>query len=121
MSWETKNFKASEFDTQGLPGTGAKMQAEFINRLQKMRDVYGKPMKITSGYRTELHNAKVKGATNSPHLRGWAADIAATTGRERMQLIQAAIEVGFNRIGVAKTFIHVDCDPSLDFDVMWLY
>jgi hypothetical protein len=29
--------------------------------------------------------------------------------------------VGFNRIGVANTFIHVDNDPSLPEDVIWTY
>jgi hypothetical protein len=31
------------------------------------------------------------------------------------------MEAGFNRIGIAPTFIHVDNDPSKPEDVIWLY
>ena len=35
----------------------------------------GKPITITSGYRTPAHNAKVGGAKYSYHMRGMAVDI----------------------------------------------
>ena len=43
--------------------------------LQCIREHFGKPVVITSGYRTAAHNAAVGGAKSSQHLCGRAADI----------------------------------------------
>ena len=43
--------------------------------LQCIREHFGKPVNITSGYRTAAHNAAVGGAKSSQHLLGRAADI----------------------------------------------
>lgn len=45
------------------------------NVLEPTRVMMGEPLIITSGYRCRTLNAKVGGATNSYHLKGWAADI----------------------------------------------
>ena len=45
------------------------------NVLQPLRDMLGKPITITSGFRNKLLNQKVGGANNSQHLFGQAADI----------------------------------------------
>ena len=43
--------------------------------LQKIRDHFGRPVVITSGYRTGTHNTAVGGSKSSQHLLGKAADI----------------------------------------------
>lgn len=43
--------------------------------LQCIREHFGKPVTITSGYRTPEHNAEVGGSKSSQHLLGRAADI----------------------------------------------
>lgn len=42
--------------------------------LQCIREHFGKPVYITSGYRTAAHNAAVGGSKSSQHLLGRAAD-----------------------------------------------
>ena len=43
--------------------------------LQCIREHFGKPITITSSYRTAAHNKSVGGAKSSQHLLGRAADI----------------------------------------------
>ena len=119
--YEAKYFSLSEFDSPDLPHSGrANMDSNFLRMLDTARDTAGIPFKITSGYRTEVHNAKVGGVSNSSHLRGYAADIAVSGGGERWVIIDSLIKAGFNRIGVAKGFIHVDNDPDKT-PAIWTY
>ena len=46
--------------------------------LQCIREHFGKPITITSGYRTAAHNTAVGGSKSSQHLLGRAADIQVT-------------------------------------------
>lgn len=43
--------------------------------LEPARQAYGKPIRVTSGYRSERLNKAVGGKPNSQHLRGQAADL----------------------------------------------
>ena len=94
------------------------VRESFYVKLNKMRQLLGAPMKINSGYRCEFHNREVKRSPTSAHLRG-AADIHCTDSELRYKLLKAAYEVGFTRIGVYKTFIHVDDDSSLPSPRTW--
>ena len=112
-------FKLSEFE---CPCCGAnEMKTEFVERLDRARDLAGVPFRINSGYRCREHNKAVGGKPSSSHLIGWAADIACLTSSARLKIVRALLDVGFDRIGVAKTFIHVDSDPTKPPGVMWTY
>mgnify|MGYP003115194865 CR=1 FL=1 len=114
-------FTLDEFDSPDLPGSGAFMQQEFLDRLDESRHIAQVPFRINSGFRTSEHNMRVGGTETSSHLTGWAADISATTSNRRWVIIHALLQVGFTRIGVADTFVHVDSDPGKAQNVMWLY
>lgn len=43
--------------------------------LQPLRNIYGKPIRIASGYRTPALNSYIGGSVHSQHMRGEAADI----------------------------------------------
>lgn len=93
----------------------------FIERLDHAREHTDIPFKILSGYRCEKHNKEVGGVIDSAHTKGLAADIACTNSYQRWKIIDALKLVGFRRIGIAKTFIHVDEDMSKPLDVIWVY
>ena len=59
-----------------------------VNVLDPLRELYGKPIKVNSGYRSPKVNAAVKGAKNSDHLYGYAADITAGNKTENCILFQ---------------------------------
>lgn len=77
----TKNFSLKEImneDTdEDVKLVLTPENTEFAQMMQELRDWYGKPMNISSGYRTKKFNARpdVGGSPNSAHLDGRAWDI----------------------------------------------
>jgi len=116
-----RNFKTSEFDSPDEIGSGNLMDKKFLEMLDNARNTAGVSFRITSGYRSESHNKKVGGVPQSSHRIGKACDIACTSSRHRFKIVNALIEAGFNRIGIAKNFIHVDNDENKSCDVIWTY
>jgi len=97
------------------------MNVEFLAKLDNAREFAGIPFNINSAFRTKEKNTEVGGKSNSSHLRGLAADISVTDSRTRFIVLNALIAVGFTRIGIADTFIHVDNDKDKSQDVIWTY
>jgi len=116
-----KYFTLEEFDSPDLPNSGVNMDSDFLTMLDKAREIAGIPFKINSGYRTKERNQKANGKKDSSHLIGKASDIACSGSRERWIILDSLIQVGFNRIGIADTFIHVDSDESKSPNVIWTY
>ena len=116
-----KYFNYSEFDSPDIKGSGKLMDRRLLMMLDRAREIVGEPLIITSGYRSAEWNAKVNGVESSSHLKGLAVDIAIRNSRMRFKLINALIEVGINRIGIADNFIHIDIDADKDKNVIWTY
>ena len=116
-----KYFNYSEFDSPDVQGSGQLMDAKILMMLDQVRDKFDKPIHITSGFRTPQHNEEVGGKENSSHLKGLAVDIACNNSKDRFDLINCLLDVGFSRIGVADTFIHADIDTDKAQGVMWTY
>ena len=116
-----KYFTITEFDSPDVVGSGKLMDKDFLEKLDLVRAKFDKPIKINSGVCTEEHNKKVGGKYNSSHLTGYAADLHCNNSRDRYELLICLLDVGFNRIGVGNTFIHVDSDPEKPIDVVWTY
>ena len=119
-------FDLSEFDSKDangkkVKGTGAFMQPDFLKALDVARGIAGIPFTINSGFRTPDHNRRVKGAFNSAHTRGFAADIATNTDRQFETIATACFLAGFRRFGVMKGALHVDNDPNLKKPALWDY
>lgn len=115
------NFTESEFRCKH---TGqCHMNPAFMAVLQAIRTDYAKTMTITSGYRHWTHPVEAKkGHTTGEHTTGACADIACTSSGERFELVRLALKHGVNRIGIAKTFIHLGIGaPGLVPNVIWEY
>ena len=82
----------------------------FMDRLQKARDLAGRPFHIHSAHRCSLHNARIGGAPLSQHLR-LAADIGLA-GHDNRRLYQACQAAGFTGYGFYTSFLHIDLGPK---------
>jgi len=113
-------FSYSEFESPDEEGSGKKIMPHMLDMLNMARGSAGVPFRINSGYRTEAHNKKVGGSPTSSHLNGSAVDIHCNNSRMREKILYGLISAGFQRIGIAKTFIHADVDPTKN-PAIWLY
>lgn len=97
----SRNFKLSEFiysETaleKGIDNTPNEQVIEnitllVIKLLQPLRGLYGKPIVISSGYRSQELNRAVGGVYNSQHLVGQAVDIRTTNPQELLALLQSS-------------------------------
>lgn len=118
-------FKKSEFGCKCGCGLD-NISESFVTRLEVARILAKRPFIITSGCRCVNHNNTVGGSPGSSHIassskEGFAADISATSSSQRLDIVRALLSAGFDRIGVADTFIHVDSDLEKPTGVMWTY
>lgn len=78
-----------------IPNLPTWQQVENLNRLvstilDPVRALYGKPIKVSSGFRSPSLNAKVGGVSNSQHKQGLAADLQANNLSDLKQAILSA-------------------------------
>lgn len=108
----TQNFRVKEFAC--ADGSDAIfISPELVSVLQKIRAHFGKPVTITSAYRTAAHNKKVGGVSDSQHLYGLAADIKVKdVSPWEVAGYAERILTGKGGIGVYASFVHIDVRPT---------
>ena len=116
----TKNYFSQNEEACRCCGCGG-LVPDFREKLNKAREKAGIPFVLTSAFRCENYNREVGGSETSSHLAGLAVDIKCTDGWSRFKILSALLEVGFCRIGIGKTFIHVDDDLTKPQGVVWDY
>jgi uncharacterized protein YcbK (DUF882 family) len=111
INWDNyPNFTKAEFDCQETGENN--MQPEFMAKLQALRTRYGKPIRISSGYRSKRHTIEAKKPQPGMHTKGLACDIACYPD-DAYELVRLAFELRFTGIGVSQVngkprFIHLD-------------
>jgi uncharacterized protein YcbK (DUF882 family) len=116
MAKITENFSLEEFnckDGKLIPNNVLPNIIELAKNLQVLRNAVNKTITITSGYRSPEHNAKVKGAKDSQHVKGTAADIKVKgmTPKEVALVIEGLIEskkMKQGGIGIYPSWVHYD-------------
>lgn len=104
----TSNFTSEEFEVsdtakvKGIDNTVPSHLRDYVaklaEQLQVIRDYWGAPIIIDSGYRCPKLNKLVKGASNSDHLYGAAVDIhtkedTKTKNKELFNLILSLVKL----------------------------
>lgn len=115
----SKNFKVNEFACKGKGCCGSvKVDTNLVAYLQQIRDYFGKPVTINSGYRCEKHNKAVGGASGSKHTLGMAADIVVE-GVRPADVAKYCESIGILGIGLYGSsdgnFVHIDTRTSKSF------
>lgn len=100
--------------------------------LQPIRDKYGYPITVTSGYRCSQLNSKVGGSKTSQHLKGQAVDIkcSQTSKAYLFYLIKEMIEKGEIKVGqliweygtkYEPNWIHVSLPYTKTNQILYLF
>lgn len=110
INWnDYPNFTKEEFDCKETGENN--MQPEFMQHLQNLRELYGKPMRITSGFRSVNHSIEKRKKRAGAHTTGQAVDIAVDR-TDAHRLLELAFDYGFTGIGIQQKgggrFIHLD-------------
>lgn len=103
-----KYFKVKEFACRD--GSRVVFIDDYlVSILDILRNQVGKPVIVTSGYRTPGWNAKCGGATQSYHMRGMAADIQVS-GMSSKELAKKLNEIVPGECGIVvyKYWVHLD-------------
>ena len=117
-----KNFRIQEFVCRcrcEMPAEARQnIEALVANVLDPVRDEYGKPIYVNSGYRCEKHNKAVGGVPKSQHMLGQAADISVKSEKLKVkseldELARIIVAQGrFDQLIIYPTFLHVSYKRS---------
>lgn len=116
----TKSDTALKYGIKNEPSSQEKanLTALVEKVLDPLREAYGKPIIVTSGYRCERLNKIVKGSASSQHKKGQAADIRSVqdTPEENKKLFDLIVKLKlpFDQLINEYNFnwVHVSFGPS---------
>ena len=101
------------------------LNPDLIDKICKLEALLGYELTITSGFRAADHPVealkKAPGAHNGDGRLGDAVDCVCLGSRDRYYLVKHALALGFNRVGIASDFIHLDVSTKRTPEVIWLY
>lgn len=111
----TASTTASNLKINNTPGAEERKHLEeLMEVLDEVREAYGGPIRVTSGYRCSKLNKLVNGAATSVHKIGYAADLQPVDGNiKRLFFICQKVlpEVGFDQLLYEKSgssiWVHV--------------
>lgn len=114
----SKHFQPKEFESRDGRKSPFPLVVQdcLYELLEQIREQFGQPIIVNSGYRSPEHNARVGGAKNSMHVQGLAADIRPEHGpnfqKDLERLKGICFKVCKGGIGIYPSFVHVDCRPN---------
>ena len=100
------------------------MDEEFMTVLEEVRKSFGKPMRLSSAYRSQDHPIERVKKSTGMHAKGRAVDVLVHGG-EALDLLQVLMKhpyvqgIGLSQSGLhAKRFIHMD---NRETPAIWTY
>lgn len=121
----TPHFYAEQFAQPEAHGyAAASIPPRYLPRVYALCQVLeciqvevSAPLRILSGYRSREFNRVIRGAYHSPHVEGYAADIATNTRppSDLYALILALVKhesLSIGGLGLYPHYVHVDIRPG---------
>lgn len=114
----TRSATASRHGIDNTPTAEAQrnLTALVDNILDPLREAWGRPITVTSGYRCPALNRAVGGSRTSHHLKGMAADITTGNKADNRRLFQLAVNLRLPYCQLIDekgySWVHVSYDPE---------
>jgi zinc D-Ala-D-Ala carboxypeptidase len=112
---DTPHFKISELLCPHCDRGADMIQPALMAALERVRERFGKPMPVDSGYRCAVHNIEIKGARFSAHREGKAADIADPKGELAALLTEtvcADLGIWIEDPRATRGWVHITIRPA---------
>lgn len=125
--WPWPNFSPGEMADRN--SGELYISSEFMDWLQEVRIIYGRPMIINSGHRTSMHQFIETGRYTGAHVDGMAADVGVY-GQHAHELLKIAFDKNVLGVGVRqdgpieKRYLHLDrwfTAPEEKRPMLWTY
>lgn len=88
---------------------------DLIDKIDRIRDIVGQELIVSSPARCKAYNALIGGAPDSAHVRAKAIDFRCYDSNLRYKIVGAAYQVGIRRIEWGtKTWVHIDVGSESD-------
>lgn len=116
--WRWPNFQPIELASKREGEL--RIDEDALDKLQELRDILGRPLLLTSAYRSPAHNRAVGGAKGSLHMLARAFDVRMEN-QDPIAFEQAARDVGFTGFGFypRSGFMHVDTGAPRSWGTRW--
>lgn len=110
-----KYFKESDFACKC--GCGGLPEEDLMRLVDRIREEFGHPVRVSSGYRCPKRNKAIGGAPASKHISGKAADLMPVSPANAAKF-RTFIELSAQRLGYwyedlkkTPTWVHVQSVP----------
>jgi uncharacterized protein YcbK (DUF882 family) len=122
----SKSFTTDEFSCpcSNVSCNEQRLSFDLFDRLTKVREDFGTPLRVTSGYRCHEYQMELRArgyetaAGVSQHEMGNACDIQPTR-QGMIGLLEHMVVKYFKAVGIAQSFIHID--TRADKERRWGY
>lgn len=114
----TASAKARSLGIDNTPPPAVKVKLSTLvnNLLDPIREKWGGPITVNSGYRCPTLNKAVGGVPTSQHVRGEAADITVGSQAKNNQLFKMIVDGGFDFDQLIDeagySWIHISYSPG---------
>jgi len=107
---------AARFGIPNVPTEEVKRNMKVLAEgLEKVRALLGKPMTISSGFRSSVLNHKVGGSRKSAHMTGFAADFTCWAYGKPIEIVQAIrdAKIPVDQVIEEGTWVHISFAPTM--------
>jgi len=108
FSWAELTTTGQQLDNTPPPEAQARLIALCAAILDPLRQALGKPVRVTSAFRSAAVNRAIGGAVSSQHMVGEAADIKVDgMTSQQVAMFIAAERLPFDQLIWEPTWVHV--------------